>query len=351
VALSADGRFAAYYSFDGEITADDPDPCTEGDWSHSCEDLFIYDRQNGQIERIPVGRSSGLGKSYGVALSADGHYVAYDNGQSLAVYDRQMEQPINIFSEPPNGETFSPAFAANGDLAFVSRASNLVPNDTNETYDVFVWDSATGQISRVSVTSDSGQSDDVSGALSFHEGVGESLAISGDGRFIAFSSQATSLTAESLSQCVDYLLGQTRICYNIYLHDRETDQTRLMTNGNGDSIQPDLSADGTFLVFTSGASNLLPDSPSCEVLAPVACGQIYLMNTQTGELRGISQTLAGEWGSSGSLQPDISADGRFIAFASGASNLLAGDTNGVSDIFIFDQKNKALSLVSLTAGP
>jgi hypothetical protein len=75
------------------------------------------------------------------------------------------------------------------------------------------------------------------------------------------------------------------------------------------------------------------------------------MNTQTGELRGISQTLAGEWGSTGSLQPDISADGRFITFASGASNLLAGDTNGVSDIFIFDQKNNALSLVSLTAGP
>ncbi|MEZ4593826.1 MAG: hypothetical protein R3D55_22170 [Chloroflexota bacterium] len=343
VALSANGRFAAYYSFDGEITPEDPDLCTDGDWSEPCEDLYIYDRQTGAIERIPVGRSSGLGKSYTISLSADGRYIAYEG---LKIYDRQTGEMLNIFTEPPNGSTFAPVFAANGDIAFVSSASNLVPNDTNETYDVFVWEAATGQISRVSTASDGAESDDVSGALPFHEGIGDSLAISADGRFLTFTSLGTSLTADELSQCDDYL-GFTRSCYAIYLHDRQTGETTLVVNGDGDSVQPSLSGDGRFLLFTSMAQNLLPDTPPCDVPALTVCGQIYRLDTQTGELQLISQTANGEWANSGSTHPRLSADGRFITFASEASNLVPNDTNAVSDIFRYDTVTGEMIRVSL----
>ena len=343
LALSADGRFAAYYSFDGEITPEDPDICTDGDWSEPCEDLYIYDRETGQIERIPVGRSSGLGKSYTISLSADGRYVAYEG---LQIYDRETGEMVNIFAEPPNGGAFAPVFANSGDIAFVSNASNLVPDDTNETYDVFVWDADTEQISRVSTSSDGGESEDVSGALPFHEGIGDSIAISGNGRFVAFTSLGTNLTQENLSQCEDYL-DQLRTCYNIYLHDRETGQTAPISNGNGDSIQPALSADGRYLVFASTANNLLPNTPPCAHNTLLRCGQIYLLDTQTGELRLISQSSSGEWGNAGSAQPGISADGRYITFASEASNLVPSDTNGVSDIFRYDLTTGEIARLSL----
>jgi Tol biopolymer transport system component len=342
VGLSANGRFAAYYSFDGEITPEDPDICTDGDWSEPCEDLYIYDRQTGQIERIPVGRSTGLGKSYTIALSADGRYVAYDG---LQIYDRQTGETITIFAEQPNGETFAPAFAANGDIAFVSRASNLVTNDNNETYDVFVWEAATGEISRVSTTSNGNESDDVSGAQPFHEGVGDSLAFSADGRLIAFTSLGTSLTTDELNQCDDYR-DFTRACFALYLHDRQTGETRLVVNGDGDSIQPALSADGRFLTFASTAQNLLPDTPSCPGTSIIGCGQLYLLDTQTGALQLISQSASGDWGNGGSFQPKISADGRIITFASQASNLVPNDSNAVSDIFRYDMVTREMIRIS-----
>ena len=101
VALSADGRFAAYYSFDGEIVPDDPDLCTDGDWTELCEDLFIYDRQTGEIERIPVGRPSGLGKSYTISLSADGRFLAWlaitgTNVNHLAIFDLETGTVANL---------------------------------------------------------------------------------------------------------------------------------------------------------------------------------------------------------------------------------------------------------------
>ena len=343
LALSADGRFAAYYSFDGEITPDDPDLCTDGDWTEPCEDLYVYNRKTGQVERIPVGRPSGLGKSYTIALSADGRYVAYEN---LQIYDRQTGQMVNIFGETPNRGSFAPTFAANGDIAFVSTASNLVANDTNDAFDVFVWDAETRQISRVSIASDGSEGNDLSGALPLHEGTGSSIAISGNGRFVAFASLATNLTTINGSQCEDFQ-GNRRLCYNIYLHDRDTGQTQLMASGNGDSLQPALSDDGRFLAFASSATNLMPNTPHCANIALTACGQIYLLDTQTGDLQAVSKTATGEWGSRGSLAPDISADGRYLTFASEARNLVPGDTNNVGDIFLYDAVTGEIELISL----
>jgi Tol biopolymer transport system component len=311
--------------------------------------LFIYDRDTASTERIPLGRSQGLGADYTLALSADGRFVAY----SYHIYDRTTGQTTDMPTtdgERPNGPVFAPRFAGNGNfLAFVSRAGNLVAGDTNEVHDVFVWNRETNEVERVSVATGNSEGNDSSGAFQFHEGTGSDLAYSEDGRFVAFSSLATNLTSDLVNECDDYR-GYSRACYNLFLHERESDETRLITRGaNQDSSSPALSADGRFLTFASLATSFTDDIlPECPFPAMVNCGQIYLYEGQIDKFSLISRGINGQTGNQGSWQPVVSGDGRFITFVSSADNLVSGDTNNASDIFVFDQQTKQIERVSLT---
>ncbi len=351
VALSGNGRTAAFYSFDGRLTLDDDDPC-QTDFDGPCEDLFVTDWETGETERIPLGRTSGLGADYTMALSADGRKLAY-GGENLMLYDRDTGQATPLLTTidgaPPDGVIFGPVFAANGDIAFASRAGNLVPGDDNEAYDVFVWDSGADTVERISIASDGVQANDASGAILFHEGAITALDISDDGRFVAFASMATNLTADSIQTCQDYR-GYERACYNIFIHDRETDETRLVTqNSNGDSPQLALSGDGRTLVFSSAADNLTLDAPSCDELpVPVNCGHIYLYDVQTGDISLVDRTPDGRAGNGVSFHPAVSADGRIILFASTSSNLVPGDTNRRQDIFLYNRDTGQIERISLT---
>ena len=348
--MSGNGRVVAYYSFDGNLVPGDEMDCGIETDPVSCEDLFIYDRDTGSTERIPLGRGQGLGGDYTLALSNDGRFVAY----SFHVYDRTTGQTTNIPTidgQRPDGYTFAPRFAGDGRfLAFISGAANLAPNDTNEQFDVFAWDRETDQVERVSISSSGEEGNETSGALPFHEGIGNALSISGDGRFVAYASLATNLSEGVINECDDYR-GFTRACYNIYLHDRQTGETQLLThNSDGDSTDPALSGDGRYLAFASLATNLSDDViPICGFSAIVNCGQIYLYDRQAGQISLISRNLVGEGGRRGSWQPAISADGRYITFASNAENLVAGDTNETSDIFRFDRQTGTMERVSLTS--
>ncbi len=338
-ALSANGRTIAYYSFEGDLVpGDEMDCASENDPMMSCEDLFIYDRETGLTERIPLGRGQGLGGDYTLALSADGRYVAY----GFTIYDRETGQTETIPTmddQPPDGYTFAPQFAANGDVAFVSRADNLVPGDEGGFFDVFVWERQTGQLNRISA----GNAD--SGMSSTGEGYWGELAISSDGRYLAYASTASNLTPDPLAECDSYL-GYTRICYNIYLHDRETGQTRLITlHSDGDNVNPSLSADGRFLAFSSRATNLTSDALSC---AFPTCNQIFRHDTQTSQTTLISRAPGGAPGNHESYRPAISADGRFIAYTSNSDNLVPDDTNNASDIFLYDRESGQTERVSLT---
>ncbi|MHC4907572.1 MAG: TolB-like translocation protein, partial [Planctomycetota bacterium] len=134
------------------------------------------------------------------------------------------------------------------------------------------------------------------------------------------------------------------------LHERESDETRLITRGaNQDSSSPALSADGRFLTFASLATSFTDDIlPECPFPAMVNCGQIYLYEGQIDKFSLISRGINGQTGNQGSWQPVVSGDGRFITFVSSADNLVSGDTNNASDIFVFDQQTKQIERVSLT---
>jgi Tol biopolymer transport system component len=188
-ALSADGRFVA---FDSEA-----DNLVSGD-TNGTTDIFVRDRKTGTTTRVSLGPhgAQANGGSGDSSLSADGRYVAFDSGASnlvpgdtnevhdVFVRDRKTGKTARVSVGPrgaqANNVSFDPSISADGRfVVFYSNASNLVPGDTNDTWDVFVHDRKTGRTTRASLF---GQS-----TITFRP------AISADGRYVAFSSEAGNL--------------------------------------------------------------------------------------------------------------------------------------------------------------
>ena len=143
--------------------------------------------------------------------------------------------------------------ADGGHVAFTSLASNLVPDDTNGVSDAFVFDTSTSSVIRAGLANDGAQPDGESAAN----------AISSDGRFVAFTSQATNLVTEPTNVGC-YVGDPQRACQHVYIRDRllgTTERVSVSSVGvlaNGHSDEASLSADGRFVAFTSFASNLVP---------------------------------------------------------------------------------------------
>jgi murein DD-endopeptidase MepM/ murein hydrolase activator NlpD len=211
-------------------------------------------------------------------------------------------------------------------VAFASKASNLVSNDTNSAIDVFVHDRLTGITERVSISSmgDQGNADS-------HQ-----PSISADGRFVAFASWARNLVISSTSGL------------NIFVHDRLNRQTVWVSfawdgsMANGDSDSPVISADGRYVAFFSTSSNLVnPSRPYSQ--------DVYVHDLWTRRTEIVSVSTEGNWGNSASSLPAISSDGRYIAFQSRASNLVDGDTNNATDVFVRDRVTGVTERVSVAS--
>ena len=227
-----------------------------------------------------------------------------------------------------SGRRGAPTSSADGRLvAFDSLASNLVPGDANGFDDVFVRDRATGTTQRVSVASDGTQGNNIS----------SSPAISGDGRFVAFVSNASNLVP-----------GDTSGVRDIFVHDRATGTTQRVSvsssgaQGNGASggsgatndvatIAPAISADGRFVAFESLASNLVPGDTN-------GTRDVFVHDLQTATTERVSVGGNKQQANSFSNPESINGDGRFVVFTSFASNLVKGDTNQQIDVFVRDRQ-------------
>jgi Tol biopolymer transport system component len=163
-------------------------------------------------------------------------------------------------------------------------------------------------------------------------------AISGDGRYVAFTSNATNLVP-----------GDTNAVLDVFVRDRQTGITEIAsvdsngTPGNGGSDQPAISADGRYVAFVSSASNLAPGDTN-------GMADVFVHDRQTGTTELASVSTGGTLENGGSYQPSISADGRYVAFGSVASNLVTGDANGMFDIFVRDRQTGTTELVSVSTG-
>ena len=322
--ISNDGRFVAFASSASNLVS--------GDTSF-ISDIFVHDRQTGVTSRVSVGSSGneGNGDSYEPSISGDGRFVAFqsyasnlvsgdtNSRQDIFVHDRQTDTTsrVSVGSSGIQGNSDSEHPSISGDGRFVtfqSHASNLVSGDTNGTDDIFVHDLQTGTTSRVSVDSSGGQGN----GSNFYP------SISGDGRFVTFHSYASNLVS-----------GDTNGIDDIFIHDRQTGATSRVsvdssgTQGNSSSRFPSISGDGRFVAFHSEASNLVSGDTNGRE-------DIFVHDLQTGTTSRVSMGSGNE-GNGGSLYPSISSDGRFVAFASWASNLVSGDSNSAGDIFVAEQ--------------
>lgn len=337
-ALSADGRFVAFNSTATNMIDDD-----RNYW----RDIFVRDRVTGTNQRVSLASNGAEADrdSFTPALSADGQIVAFvstatnlvpndtNNARDIFVHDVRASiiRRVSVSSSgvQGNGDSDMPAVSADGRfVAFSSASSNLVPNDTNRVTDVFVHDLLIGQTERVSVASDGSQANGASGFP----------ALSADGRYVVFESAASNLVP-----------NDTNNAYDIFIHDRQTRQTRRVSvsstgvQGNGNSRFPAISSDGRYVAFASNASNFVAGDVGIS-------WDIFVHDTLTGETRCVSRSNTGALGNNHSSgRPAISGDGRFVAFSSSASNLVPGDTNNVDDIFVYDTRTETIRRVSVSA--
>lgn len=211
-------------------------------------------------------------------------------------------------------------------VVFESDASNLVPGDTNGFVDVFVHDRQSGLTTRVSVNSAGIQGNSGSNDAS----------ISGDGRFVAFVSYASNLVT-----------GDSNGFLDVFVHDLRSGHTSLVSvdsagvQGNDNCIfTPSISGDGRFVAFGSTATNLVPWDSNRKP-------DVFVHDRQTGRTSRVSVNSAGAQGNGFSHVAWISGDGRSVAFLSWASNLVAGDTNGIADIFVHELRSRQTTRVSV----
>ena len=223
----------------------------------------------------------------------------------------------------------SPSVSSDGRfVVFFGTPNNLVPGDTNGTWDVFLRDRLTGVTERESVDSNGNQANLISGLYGF--------TISGDGRFVGFESAANNLAP-----------GDTN-GREVFLRDRQLLTTERIaidssgTQANGVSFYPSISADGRFVAFTSDATNLVAGDTNGH-------WDVFVRDRQNGTVELVSLSSSGAQGNGDSYKAVISPDARFVAFESFASNLVPGDTNGRWDVFLRDRQNGTTELVSVAA--
>lgn len=321
-AVSADGGVVAYVSEAPNLVLGD---------TNNAYDIFIHDRQSKQTNRVSVGSGDvqANASSNNPALSADGRIVAFESeannlvdgdnnmNSDIFVYDAQSKQTTRVSVDSSgaegNGSSNNPVLSADGRyVAFMSSAVNLVPEDTNDSIDIFVHDRQTKQTTRVSVDSKGMQ----------ENGSSFNLSLSADGRIVAFESTADNLSAGDANKASD-----------IFVHDR---QTKLTTRasvgsngvlGNNGSESPRLSANGRYVLFESLADNLVTGDTNTQK-------DIFVHDRIKQQTTRVSVDSNGIQANDLSLIGNISGDGNILAYESFADNLVAGDTNAKPDIFV-----------------
>ena len=336
--MSADGRFVAFWSAASNLVPGD---------TNAVPDIFVRDRATGTTQRVSVSSDGGEAddESRDPSISADGRYVAFwslatnlvpddTNGRAdVFVYDRETSTIVRASVDSGGNEAsnhcFFPSLSADGRfVAFESSADDLVAGDSNGISDVFVRDLVAGTTERVSVDSSGGEADGDCGLAS----------ISPDGRYVAFESVATNLVA-----------GDTHGHRNVFLRDRAAGTTEVESVdsaehlGNDDSRAPAISADGRFVAFESAATNLVPGDTNGH-------HDVFVRDRVDAVTSRASVDSSSVQGNDDSINPSISADGRIVVFTSVATNLVPLDTNGSDDVFLRDRTAATTERVSVDSG-
>ena len=337
--------------------------------------------------------SSGLGMGYRtiahlLALAAAVLVVAV--APSVA-YERpgrtERISSVTASGEESFGMSRYPDISADGRYVAFETSSKLVAGDTNQSADAYVYDRLERDMVRASIADDAEEPDDTV----------TNVQISGDGRFVAFTSRATNLVARdrnrlgdlfvrdlqngttqlvsvstdgqqtdgeaqnapSLSDDGRYIVwstmaknlvpGDTNNANDVFLRDQAAATTQRVSvsaagaQGDAGSGIPSISADGRYVAFSSAASNLGPGRSSSNP----ALGGVVIKDLQTGVVEVVSVSTDGVVGNNSSMAPDVSADGQRVAFLSAASDLVPNDSNEQYDVFVRDRSARTTTRVSV----
>ena len=336
-AISADGRYVAFDSDSSNLVPGD---------TNDKRDVFVRDRKLHTTTRVSVSSNGhqANGESFSAEISASGRYVAFESNASslplgdgafqVFVRDLKLHKTTMVSVSPkgdaPDNESFDPAISANGRyIAFTSRAdvvSHGGGGQPRNIPDVFVRDQERGKTRLVSVSSSGSQGNNQSYAP----------AISANGRYVAFESRAANLVHHDTNKNRDVFMRDVR--------HHTTKRVSVSSGGhqaNGDSQAPAISGDGRYIAFTSGANLVDGDTNHLN--------DVFVRDRTRHTTRRVSVSSRERQGNKGSSSAAISADGRYVAFDSGASNLVHGDTNRHSDVFVRDRKRQRTKRASLSS--
>jgi Tol biopolymer transport system component len=362
--ISDDGRYVAFQSVASNLVLGD---------TNGASDVFVHDNSTGTTTRVSVNALGvqGNGNSYWAGISADGTKVAFaseatnlvasdTNGYSDVFVKNLSTGAVTLVSVSSlgaqgNGDSaqrllgneivpIRAAISGNGNrVAFPSFATNLVAGDTNGISDIFVRDIAAGTTTRVSVSSLGAEAVDTLGFIGNRH-----PAISDDGNVVAFTSGALNLVP-----------GDTNAIKDVFVHVMSSGLTErvsvsnLGTQGYGEldfntNEGASLSDDGRYVAFWSGAHGILVpdlnDNPfgNDVFVRDRTLGTTTLESVSALGVQGVGVEIGSYW-------PDISSDGSMIAFSSDAPNLVPGDTNNTSDVFVRVRATNKITRVSVSS--
>ncbi len=330
-----DGQYVAFQSDASNLVADD---------TNGVSDIFVRDTVANTTTRVSV-NSIGQevnGASSNPCISADGHYVVFQSDATNLVDDdtngfsdifmrdtwANTTSRLSLSSSgvPGNSNSYAPSISADGQfVAFELPASTLVTGDTNGTWDIYVRDTVGNTTTRASV--------DLAGVIGNSHS--RYPVISADGGFVSFVSNATNLVE-----------GDGNGIWDIFVNNQSTGETERVTvdltgeEANATSVHQSISGDGRYVAFESGANNLVDQDTN-------GTTDIFIRDTLLDTTTRISLSSSGAQANYGSQFPSISADGGYVAFKSAATNLVEGDTNTFFDIFVRDLGMNTTRRVSL----
>ncbi len=359
------GAFSPAISADGAVVAftTGSDDVAPGNDANGATDVLVYDRAaggNALASRAATPAATAGGTSSPTAVTPDGRFAVFSSegrnvvpgqvdgnrGRDVFLYDREsgartlVSHAAGAPATAGNGPSAGGVMSADGRwIAFVSRATDLVAGatDANADYDLFLWDRESGAAALVSYAAGSPATaaDRASSAFA---------SMSADGRYLLFGSEGRNLVAGQV---------ESNNGNDVFLYDRVAAATTLVshaagspaTTANANSDGGMISADGNFVLFTSGANNLVAGVSDVNGTDDVflydrAAGTTALVSHAAGS----PATAANNW----STPVALSADGRYALFNSRATNLVPGETNALAlwNVYFYDRVTGVTTLVS-----